>query len=94
MLRKLAAAVLMCAVAVTSFLPTTASAWYKYPKPPIVIPPKPPVVIPEHVLKSAGRKPYKAITRATIVSGRDRRAGTPAQARHFIEALRVSLHGR
>jgi integrase len=42
----------------------------------------------KHVLKSAGRSPYKTINRAAIVAGRDRRSGTPAQARHFIEAMR------
>ncbi|GAB4351317.1 MAG: tyrosine-type recombinase/integrase [Oricola sp.] len=40
------------------------------------------------VEESAGDKPYKAITQATIVKGRDRRAGTPAQARNFLDAMR------
>jgi integrase len=42
----------------------------------------------KRVLQSAGRSPYKTITRAVIVAGRDRRSETPAQARHFIEAIR------
>src|SRR5262249_17308941 len=42
----------------------------------------------KHVLESAGRSPYKAITRAAIVAGRDRRAGTPAAAKHFIQTMR------
>jgi integrase len=41
-----------------------------------------------HIIKSAGREPYTRITRATIVAGRDRRHGTPAQARHFLETTR------
>src|SRR5262245_4321547 len=42
----------------------------------------------KHVLKSAGHSSYKAITRATIVAGRDRRSDTPAQAKHFIQTMR------
>ena len=41
-----------------------------------------------HIVKSAGKQPYAQITRATIVAGRDRRHGTPAQARHFLETMR------
>jgi integrase len=41
-----------------------------------------------HILESAGKQPYAQITRATIVTGRDRRHGTPAQARHFLETMR------
>lgn len=41
-----------------------------------------------NVLKTAGTKPYGQIERATIASGRDRRAQTPAQARHFLNAMR------
>lgn len=40
------------------------------------------------VLKTAGHEPFAAITRATIVAGRDRRAKTPFQARHFLDAMR------
>jgi integrase len=40
------------------------------------------------VIKSAGHQPYKAITQAVIVSGKDRRAHTPAQARNFLDAMR------
>jgi integrase len=41
-----------------------------------------------HVIKSAGSQPFAQITRATIIAGRDRRHATPAQARHFLEAMR------
>jgi hypothetical protein len=41
-----------------------------------------------HIIESAGKQPYAQITRATIVAGRDRRHGTPAQARHFLETMR------
>jgi integrase len=42
----------------------------------------------KYVIRSAGKTPYGEITRATIVAGRDRRAGTPDQARHFLDAMR------
>jgi integrase len=42
----------------------------------------------EHVLKSAGRQPFGKITTANVMAGRDRRAGTPAQARNFLDAMR------
>jgi integrase len=41
-----------------------------------------------HVLEKAGNQPASKITRAHIVDGRDRRAATPAQARHFIDTMR------
>ncbi len=41
-----------------------------------------------HVLESAGAKPYAHINTTTIEAGRDRRADTPAQARHFIDTMR------
>jgi integrase len=41
-----------------------------------------------NVIKSAGKSSYHEITRATIVAGRDRRAATPAQSRHFLDAMR------
>jgi integrase len=41
-----------------------------------------------YIIKSAGKQPYAQITRTTIVAGRDRRHGTPAQARHFLETMR------
>lgn len=41
-----------------------------------------------HILKSAGTKPYKAITRKTVLDGRERRAATPSQARNFLDAMR------
>jgi integrase len=40
------------------------------------------------VIKTAGTQPFAKITRATIVTGRDRRASVPAQARHFLETMR------
>ena len=42
----------------------------------------------KHVIRSAGTSSYRDITKATIVAGRDRRAATPAQARHFLHAMR------
>jgi len=41
-----------------------------------------------HVIESAGDKPFAKIDSATITAGRDRRARTPNQARHFLDALR------
>jgi hypothetical protein len=41
-----------------------------------------------HVLDKAGRQPISKITKATIVAGRDRRAKTPFQARHFLDTMR------
>ena len=40
------------------------------------------------IISSAGNKPVSAITASSVKSGRDRRAKTPAQARHFLETLR------
>ncbi len=40
------------------------------------------------VLVSAADQPFAKITGATIEAGRDRRGGTPAQARHFLDAMR------
>jgi integrase len=40
------------------------------------------------VLASAGDQPFAKITIATIRGGRDRRASTPFQARHFLDTLR------
>jgi integrase len=40
------------------------------------------------VLDTAGDKPFKVITRKTIVAGVDRRKDTPAAARHFVETMR------
>jgi integrase len=42
----------------------------------------------EHVLKSAGRQTLAKITTAAIMTGRDRRASTPAQSRNFLDAMR------
>src|SRR5262249_3664362 len=40
------------------------------------------------IILSSGAIPYDKLTRAHIVAGRDRRARTPHQARHFLDALR------
>lgn len=40
------------------------------------------------VIESAGRKPFSAISEATIAAGRDRRGKTPFQARHFLDTMR------
>jgi integrase len=40
------------------------------------------------VLAQAGHEPVTAIRRAHVVAGRDRRAQTPFQARHFIDTMR------
>ena len=42
----------------------------------------------KQITKSAGHQPYRAITRAVIAAGRDRRSATPAQARNFLDAMR------
>lgn len=42
----------------------------------------------KHVIAAAGKEPLKEITRAVIVRGRDNRAKTPSQARHFLDAMR------
>jgi integrase len=41
-----------------------------------------------HVLATAGDKPLASITAETIAGGRDRRAKTPFQARHFLDTMR------
>ena len=41
-----------------------------------------------HVLETAGAQPFAKITTSVIMAGRDRRANTPAQARHFLNAMR------
>jgi hypothetical protein len=41
-----------------------------------------------HVIETAGTKPFAHITPATIMAGRERRAATPVQARHFLDAMR------
>jgi integrase len=41
-----------------------------------------------HVLETAGAKPFAHIATATIMAGRDRRAATPVQALHFLDAMR------
>jgi integrase len=40
------------------------------------------------VLETAGHEPYARVTTSTIEAGRDRRAKTPHQARHFLDAMR------
>jgi integrase len=40
------------------------------------------------ILETAGQEPYARITQATILAGKERRASTPHQARHFLDAMR------
>jgi integrase len=40
------------------------------------------------VNKTAGNVPYRAITEAHILAGKERRAATPAQARNYLDAMR------
>src|SRR5215831_1635423 len=40
------------------------------------------------VIETAGGQPFTRINQATVVAGRERRAHTPNQARHFLDALR------
>jgi integrase len=40
------------------------------------------------VIETAGHEPYAWITTATILAGKERRANTPHQARHFLDAMR------
>jgi integrase len=42
----------------------------------------------KQVLATAGDQPIARITTATIAAGRDRRAKTPFQARHFLDTMR------
>jgi integrase len=42
----------------------------------------------KQVIKTAGAQQIRRITSDVIVAGRDRRAGTPAQARNFLDAMR------
>jgi len=41
------------------------------------------------VIDKAGTLPFAALTRAKIVEGREKRAATPHQARHFLDAMRA-----
>ncbi|MGB6534923.1 MAG: tyrosine-type recombinase/integrase [Xanthobacteraceae bacterium] len=41
-----------------------------------------------HVLETAGEHPFSKITKATVIAGRERRASTPSQARHFLDVMR------
>ena len=41
-----------------------------------------------HVVEAAGREPFKSLTTAHIAQARDRRAGTPSQARNMLDAMR------
>ena len=40
------------------------------------------------VIETAGNEPFTRITETTIAAGRDRRAATPFQARHFLDTMR------
>jgi integrase len=44
--------------------------------------------IMHHVLASAGAEPFAAITKATIIAGRERRKATPSQANNFLNTMR------
>lgn len=39
-------------------------------------------------IKTAGHQPISAITKKTIAANRDRRSGSPAAARHFVQTMR------
>ena len=41
-----------------------------------------------HVVETAGAQPVAKITTATMMAARDRRSTTPAQAKHFLAAMR------
>jgi integrase len=41
------------------------------------------------VLENAGAAPYKSVTKASIVAGRERRAKTPAAANNFLAVMRA-----
>jgi integrase len=40
------------------------------------------------IVEKAGGEPYRAVSRKSVTEGRDRRSATPAQARHFLDAMR------
>lgn len=40
------------------------------------------------VLKAIGSKPFKTIQKPDIIASRDKRSGTPAQARNFLDTMR------
>ena len=40
------------------------------------------------IIETAGTKPFSQLTTAVIAVGRDRRAATPVQARHFLDTMR------
>lgn len=42
----------------------------------------------KQAIKSAGRKPYRLISKQTIQASKERRSKTPAQARNFLDAMR------
>lgn len=45
----------------------------------------------KQVIAASGNVPYARITKADIEGGRERRAATPHQARHFLDAMRGLL---
>lgn len=47
-----------------------------------------------HVLETAGKQPISKIATSSIMAGRDRRAATPSQARHFLDACAAFSAGR
>jgi integrase len=44
------------------------------------------------VIATAGDDPFARIVQATVIAGRERRAETPHQARHFLDAMRGLFH--
>jgi integrase len=42
----------------------------------------------KQILKTAAEEPVTRITKTAIIAGRDRRAQTPSQSRHFLQAMR------
>jgi integrase len=42
----------------------------------------------KQVITTSGDKPFRAISLESVIAGRDRRSKTPAQARHFLDAMR------
>ena len=43
----------------------------------------------KRVLETSGDKPYKKVTRAHVIAGREKRARTPAQANNFLAVMRA-----
>jgi hypothetical protein len=50
--------------------------------------------IMKHVLKAGGKEPLSRINKNAIIKGRDKRAATPWQAKHFVTTMRACSSGR